>query len=149
MRQDEQVSRYEVNRNVRTIMTRHDADLTRIEYSFMGSTVYLSGDLVRLDGDFSAQEIEAIAREISALPHVRDMQCDLNSWMVGSSGDSWQVTRTRKPVAATGVARQTGSLGDSTVIIEKVEDLTVVLEDIKTDSAKDEEEKFVGSTNPK
>ena len=71
MRQDEQVSRYEVNRNVRMVITRHDADLTRIDYSFMGSTIYLNGDLVRPNGDFTAQEIENIAKELSALPRVR------------------------------------------------------------------------------
>jgi hypothetical protein len=137
MRQDEQVSRYEVNRNVKMIITRNDADLTRIDYSFMGNTVYLYGDLVKPDGDFSAQEIEALAREISALPHVRDIQLNLNNWMVVSSGDSWQFTRTTKSVATKGAARQAGSLGDSTVVIEKMEDLTVVLEDIKADSKKE------------
>ena len=71
MRQDDQVSRYEVNRNVRIVIARHDADLTRIEYSFMGSTVYLSGDLVRPNGEFNAHEIENIAKELAAIPHVR------------------------------------------------------------------------------
>ena len=77
MRQDEQVSRYEVNRNVRMVITRHDADLTRIDYSFMGSTIYLNGDLVRPNGDFTAQEIENIAKELSALPHVRSIQFEI------------------------------------------------------------------------
>jgi hypothetical protein len=149
MRQDEQVSRYEINRNVRTILTRHDADLTRIDYSFIGSTVYLSGDLVRPDRDFSAQEIEIIAREISTLRHVRDIQFDLNNWVVDSSGDSRQVTRTRKTVATTGAAHRTGSLDDSTVVIEKAEKLTDVLNDLKADSKKEEEKKFVGSTGPR
>jgi hypothetical protein len=149
MRQDEQVSRYEINRNVRMIFTRHDADLTKIDYSFIGSTVYLSGDLVRPDRDFSAQEIEVIAREISALPHVRDIQFDLNNWVLASSGDSWQVNRTMKTVATTGAAHRTGSLEDSTVVIEKVEKLTDVLDDLKADSKKEGEEKFVGPTGPK
>lgn len=134
MRQHEQVSRYEINRNVRMVFTRHDADLTRIDYSFMGSTVYLDGDIVKPDGDFPIQEIEAIAREISALPHVRDIQFNLNNFIVVSSGDSWQVTKMKKSVATTGTA---GSLSDSTVVIEKAEDLKVVLDDIKADSKKE------------
>ena len=149
MQQHEQVSRYEINRNVRMIFTRHDADLTKIDYSFTGSTVYLNGDLVRPDSDFPIQEIEAIAREISALPHVRDIQFDLNNWVVVSSGDAWQINRTRKSAAAKGAAHREGSLGDSTVVIEKVEDLTVVLEDLDADSKKEEGEKFAGSTGPK
>lgn len=142
MQQDEQVSRYEINRNVRMIFTRHDADLTKIDYSFTGSTVYLNGDLVRPDGDFSAQEIEAIAREILALPHVRDVQFDLINWVVASSGDSWQINRTKKSAAATRVAHRTGSLEDSTVVIDKVEDLMDVLEDLDADSKKEAGEKF-------
>lgn len=135
MPQNEQVSRYEVNRNVRMVFTRHDADLTRIDYSFMGSTVYLDGDIVKTDGDFSLQEIETIAREISALPHVRDVQFNLNNLTVVPYGDSWQVTRTLKSVAATGTADYSI---DSTVVIEKAEELKDVLEDIQADSKNEE-----------
>ncbi len=131
MRQDEKVSRYEVNRNVRMVFTRHDADLTRIDYSFMGSTVYFNGDLVRANGDFSAQEIESIAREISALPHVRDMHFDLNNWVVASSGDSsWQVNRSKKAGSIKGTTNQTGS-SDATVVIKKTEELQDVLAHLK------------------
>jgi hypothetical protein len=134
MRQEEQVSRYEVNRNVRMVITRHDADLTRIDYSFMGSTVYLNGDLVRPDRDFSAKEIEIIVREISALPHVRDIHFDLNNWMVASSGDSWRVNRVRKAVGTRGAAHRTGLTDDATVVIEKAEDLKVVLDELEAKS---------------
>jgi hypothetical protein len=131
MRQDEKVSRYEVNRNVRMVFARHDADLTRIDYSFMGTTVYFNGDLVRTNGDFSAQEIESIAREISALPHVRDMHFDLNNWVVASSGDSsWQVNRSKKAGSIKGTANQAGS-SDATVVIKKTEELQDVLADLK------------------
>lgn len=131
MRQDEKVSRYEVNRNVRMVLTRHDADLTRIDYSFMGSTVYCNGDLVRSNGDFSAQEIESIARELSALPHVRDMHFDLNNWVVASSGDSsWQVNRSKKAGIIKGTTTQAGS-SDATVVIKKAEELQDVLADLK------------------
>ena len=142
---DDQVSRYEINRKVRMVFTRHDADLTKIDYSFMGSTVYLYGDLVRLDSDYSDKEIEFIIREIAALPHVRDMQFDLNNWLVVPSGDSWQITKTMKS-AVTRAAGQSGSLGDSTVVIDKAEKLTDVLDDLKSDSKKEEDD---GPTHPK
>ena len=137
MQQSEQVSRYEVNRNVRMVITHHDADMTKIDYSFTGNTVYIYGDLVKPDGDFSVQEIESLAREISALPHVRDIQFNLNSLTVVSSDGSWQVTRTSKSKAPTGAAQQGGSLGDSTVVIEQAERLTTVLDDLKADSKKE------------
>ncbi len=133
MNHNDQVSRYEVNRNGRIIFTRHDADMTRIDTSFMGNTVYLYGDLARHDGDFSPQEIEVMAKELSALPHVRDIQFNLNNWLVLSSGDSWKVSLTRKS-SSPGVVRQGGNLADSTTIIEKAEDLEVVIDDITRES---------------
>ncbi|MGV8056481.1 MAG: hypothetical protein AB2L12_00365 [Smithellaceae bacterium] len=138
MRQDEQVSRYEINRNVRMVFTRHDVDLTRIDYSFMGNTVYLYGDLIKPAGDFSAQEIENIVREIAALPHVRDIQFDLNNWILVSSGNAWQVTRNKKSASTKQAAHPGGSLGDSTVVIEKAEELKVVLDDLQANSKKED-----------
>lgn len=150
MQQDEQVSRYEVNRNVRMVLIRHDADLTGIDYSFIGNTVYFYGDLVKLSGDFSVQEIEALAREISALPHVREIQFHFNNWMVASSGDSWQVVRTKKKsVANVGASYQTGTSGDSTIVIEKAEKLINVLKDLEKGSKKEKEENVTGSAPPK
>ncbi|MGD0022230.1 MAG: hypothetical protein ABSC54_08005 [Smithellaceae bacterium] len=142
---DEQVSRYEVNRNVRTILTRHDVDLTRIDYSFMGNTVYLYGDLVRPNGDYSVSEIESIIREIAVLSQVRDIQFDLNNWVVVPSGESWQITKPKKS-AVKRVVTQPGALGDSTVVIDKAENLTDVLDDLESDSKKEEDDK---RTNPK
>jgi hypothetical protein len=127
------------------VLTRHDVDLTRIDYSFMGNTVYLYGDLVRPDGDYSAKEIDFIVGEIAALPHVRDIQFDLNNWLVVTSGDSWQITKTMKS-AVTRAADQSGSLGDSTVVIDKAEKLTDVLDDLESDSKKEEDD---GPTKPK
>lgn len=131
MNQNKEVSRYEVNRNVRMVITRHDVDMTRIDYSFMGSTVYLNGDLVRLDGDFSPKEIEIIAKEIAALPHVRDIHFELNNWMVASSGDSWEIKLRKKETGAKKGVYQTGLSDDATVVIEKDEDLEVVLDEIE------------------
>jgi len=136
---EEQVSRYEVNRKVRMIFARHDADLSKIDYSFMGSSVYLYGDLVRSDRDYSAQEIESIAREISALPQVRDIQFELNNWVILSSGESWQINKTKKSVVLPST-RQPGALGDSTIVIDKAEKLTDVLDDIELNLNKDKEE---------
>jgi len=136
---EDQVSRYEVNRKVRMIFTRHDADLSKIDYSFMGSSVYLYGDLVRPDRDYSAQEIESIAREISALPHVRDIQFELNNWVILSSGESWQINKTKKSVVLPST-RQPGALGDSTIVIDKAEKLTDVLDDIELNLNKDKED---------
>lgn len=138
MRQDEQVFRYEVNQNVRMVLIRHDVELTKIDYSFIGNTIYLDGDLVKPSGDFSVQEIEALASEISTLSHVQDIQFNLNNWMVTFSRYSWKITRTGKSVATAAAAYQAGTLDDSTTVIGKAEKLMDVLKDIKTDSKKEE-----------
>src|SRR4030066_499382 len=109
MSPDEKVSRYEINRNVRMIFARHDADLTKIDYSFTGSTVYLYGDLIRPAGDYTAKEIELIVREISVLPHVHDVHFDLNNWVVLSAEGSWQISKTRKSTVKS-AAYQPGAL---------------------------------------
>jgi hypothetical protein len=134
MSPEDQMSRYEINRNVRMILTRHDADLTRIDYSCTGGTVYLYGDLVRQDRDYLAKEIDVIAREITALPRVRDIQIDFNNWLVVSSGDSWKITKKRESIKR--AASQSGAVEDSTVIIDNTEKLVDVLEDLDPESKK-------------
>jgi hypothetical protein len=143
---DDQVSRYEINQHVRMVLTRHDVDLTRIDYSSTGNTVYLYGDLVRPERDYSVSEIEVIVGEIAALPQVRNIQFDFNNWLVIPSGDSWQITKTRKSTV-TRATDQSGSLGDSTVVIDKAENLADVLDDLESDSKKEEDDD--GSTHPK
>lgn len=144
MRQGEQVSRYEVNRNVRMILTRHEADLARVDFSFMGSTVYLYGDLTKTDGEFAAKAVEYIAREISALPHVRDVQFNLNNWTVSPSGDSWQINRTVKAATDKGKVYQTAT-ADSTVVINRAEDLSDVMEEINAKTTKEDEKNKSGN----
>jgi hypothetical protein len=139
MAQNNSVSRYEVNQKVRMVFARHEADLSMIDYSFMGSTVYLYGDLVRQERDYSAKEIEAIVRDISAIPQVRDIQFDLNNWVVLSAEGSWQINKTRK-TTLTRAAGQAGALGDSTVIIDKPEELRDVLDDIELNLKKDDKD---------
>ena len=141
MPQTETPSRYEINQKVRMIFTRHDADLSKIDYSFMGATVYLSGELAQPDRDYSHKEIENIVSEISAIPQVRDIQFDLSNWMVLSAEDSWQISQTRKS-AVTSAAQQ-GALVDSTIVIDKSESLTDVLDDLELNLNKENK----GETN--
>ena len=84
--------------------------------------------------------------EIAALPHVRDTQFDLNNWVVVASGNSWQITTKAKKSAPTRAAALSGSSDDSTVVIDKAEKLTDVLDDLGADSKKEEDD---GPTHPK
>ena len=141
MPQTETPSRYEINQKVRMFFPRHDADLSKIDYSFMGATVYLSGELAQPDRDYSHKEIENIVKEISAIPQVRDIQFDLSNWMVLSAEGSWQISQTRKSVVTS--AAQQGALVDSTIVIDKSESLTDVLDDLELNLNKENK----GETN--
>jgi hypothetical protein len=131
---EDQLTRYEINRNVRMVLARHDADLTRVDYSCTGGTVYLYGDLIKDYRDYSPKEIDSIVGEIAALPHVRDVQFDFNNWLVVSSGNSWRITKIGKPA----MTRAAGSVEDTTVVIDNAEKLTDVLDDLAPDSKKEE-----------
>jgi hypothetical protein len=52
-----ELSRYEINRKIRQVLVSHNADMTKISYSFVHRTVYVSGSLVReSQGEFSLSE---------------------------------------------------------------------------------------------
>jgi hypothetical protein len=133
---ENQASRYEVNRSVRTVLARHDVDLSRLDYSYIGGTVYLYGDLLKsTEGEFTPATIEVLAREVTGLPHVRDLQCDLNNWTILTSSGSWQVTKRKKPSAGYGASLGGAGSTDSTVVIEKPEPLSKVVEEITKQEA--------------
>jgi hypothetical protein len=132
MSQNEQVSRYEVNRSVRMVITRHDVDLSRIDFSYMGRTVYFNGELARQDREFSAREVENIIKEITALPYVMDIHFDLQNWMIASSGGSWDIKPLKKSTGNKSAPRLS-SFADSTIIIDEAENLRDVLDDIEAE----------------
>lgn len=112
---------------------RPDLSFSGVRFCILNSrsTVYLSGDLVRSNGEFTAREIENIARELAALSHVRSLQFALNNWIVDMSGDSWQVHRVRKTAGPKGTAGQTGVSDDTIFVIEREEDLQDIINDIE------------------
>lgn len=129
------VSRYEVNRQVRMALNRYDIDLTRVDYSCIGGTVYLSGELLKADNDdITTAAMESMFKEIARISGVRNVQTDLKNWSVSREGGSWQITRSRKKPRDEGVqAVQHGGTGESAadVKIEKSEEIAAVLKDIQ------------------
>jgi hypothetical protein len=78
-------SRYEINRKIRQVLVSHNADMTRINYSFVNKTVYMYGSLVReSQGEFSLPVIESIIRELMKLPRVQKIQFDLDNWAISN-----------------------------------------------------------------
>ncbi len=80
-----EISRYEINRKIRQVLVSHNADMTKINYSFIHRTVYMSGNLVReSQGEFSLSVIEAMIRELMKLPRVQKIQLDLENWIISN-----------------------------------------------------------------
>ncbi|MGD8367565.1 MAG: hypothetical protein PVG78_07985 [Desulfobacterales bacterium] len=75
--------RYEINRKIKAVLIRHAVDITEMQYSNTGKVVYLFGKLVKdPTGDFKAAEVEALIREIAAIPEVQDISFELSNWTV-------------------------------------------------------------------
>jgi hypothetical protein len=84
--------RYKVNREIKTVLVRNAADLSRLSFSFSGRTASIRGELIKVDNSqFPVSQIEELARDISRLPAVRELYFDLTNWDITSTGDSWQV----------------------------------------------------------
>jgi len=87
-----QISRYELNRMVRQVLIRHAVDLTQLQYSSSGETVYLYGYLLKdSDGKFSPVTIETMVKELARLPYVKSIQFDLHNWVISSDIGTWQI----------------------------------------------------------
>jgi hypothetical protein len=94
--------RYEINRKIRQVLVSHNADMTKINYSFIHKTVYMFGSLVReSQGEFSLPIIEAIIRELMKLPRVHKIQFDLDNWVISNEpGDLNIVKKGLGPVSS-------------------------------------------------
>ena len=96
MSQKKQVSRYEINRLVKQVLVRYAVDLTELQFSCSGETVYLYGNLFKdSEGAFTPLGIETLVKELSRLPFVKQLQWDLNNWYISGELGSWQITKRR------------------------------------------------------
>ncbi len=120
-------SRYEINRLVRGILTRHGIDLEGLALSSSASLVYLNGFLKRFAGtDLAPADIDLIFKEIEQIPVVRGIIADLDNWVVTGSDGTWFFTpkgRSRRPTAS--------PAGQEDYRIKKEERLADVLTDIQ------------------
>ncbi|MFW5887952.1 MAG: hypothetical protein ACOCUH_04070 [Bacteriovoracia bacterium] len=76
-----QMSRFELNKNVRTVLQRNHVDLTQLQFSCAGSKLNMYGTLLKDGGsEFSAQAVEAMMKEMQAIPGLRDIATELSNW---------------------------------------------------------------------
>lgn len=78
-----EINRYQVNQEASAVLVRSGADLARLFYSFTGSTLYLSGSLLREPaGQFTPEEVRGLAAELLRHPHIKNLQFELDNWTV-------------------------------------------------------------------
>lgn len=125
--------RCDVNREIKNVLIRHSVSLSEINYSFIGSTVYLYGAL-RKDpvGEFTPANIELLLRDLHRIDQVRNLQIDLENWSITTDVVSW-IIRKRKEVTMVGQERPDHVIIDGS---EKVED---VLKEIREKPEEPEE----------
>lgn len=128
-------SRYEMNRQVKTILIQHSADLCIIDYSYIGGTVYLSGTIQKNTcAEFTPAEIEDLANDISRLNGVRDIQFDLDNWVLIRGRRAWQIMKKKSrsaPLSPFSPGQAGAVSTDVTLEIKRQEKLAEVIKDIK------------------
>ncbi len=122
-----EVTRYDVNRQVRSVLVRHAVDLSRLGYSYSGRTVFFWGSL-RKDhgGEFDLGTVEALVRDLYGLPYGQGLQFDLDDWTVSYEAGSLIIAK-RKVLAA--------SASPDALVIEKEERIEDVLREIEEQQA--------------
>ncbi len=98
-------SRYEINRKIRHILVSHNADMTKIIYSFVHRTVYLNGSLVKESHEeFNIVIIKGIIAELMKLPRVQKVQFDLDNWLINSEPGELNIVK-KKGIGGTHIPR--------------------------------------------
>jgi hypothetical protein len=86
--------RYQVNRGIKTALVRHYADLSSLDFSTIGFTVYFSGTLKKdPSGEFTVSGLESMLREIVRIPGVHGLQADLDNWVISYTGAGFELHR--------------------------------------------------------
>jgi hypothetical protein len=126
---DDAPTRYEMNRLVRNVLTRHRADLELISISCTARLVYLYGYLVKTTKPgYKPAEVDLIFREIEQIPMVRGIEAELENWTISVSRGTgtWLVVPKRRVLQPS-----TAAADQEEHRIEEVEDIRDVLDDIE------------------
>jgi hypothetical protein len=124
---DDAPMRYEMNRLVRNVLTRHRADLELISISCTARLVYLYGYLVKTTKPgYKPAEVDLILREIEQIPLVRGLEADLDNWTISASRGTgtWLIVPKRR------VLQPAAAAGQEDHRIEDAEDIQDVLGDL-------------------
>jgi len=89
----EKISRYDINRRVKMILSRHAVDLSHLHYSSAGRTVYIYGTLLKdPEGDFEISEIRTIISELNTIPEIQGLDFDISNWTLSYEPGAMVIT---------------------------------------------------------
>lgn len=92
-----QLARYEINRQVKMVLTRHAVNLETLSISSSNSLVYLYGVLQEESGrDFTVKDIDNIFTEIEHIHNVKGIIPDLDNWTISNLEGSWHACSHRR-----------------------------------------------------
>ena len=127
-----ETSRYDVNRQVKTVLVRHAVDLSSLGFSYSGRVVHFWGSLKKdPSGNFALASVESLVRELQSLPYGQTLQFDLDDWNISNEAGLLLVSRRRLT---------TISVFDKPVVIDREEKLEDVLREIAKDKEKSEQD---------
>lgn len=87
-----EINRYKVNQMAQACLVRHAADLSKLQFSFTGQGLHLSGLLRKTPtGEYTVEDVRALMDELSRLDHVRYLQAELDNWAVAQEFGAWDV----------------------------------------------------------
>lgn len=97
------LSRYEINRAVNSLLTRHDIDLSLLNVSSSTTLVHLGGVLMKgTGGDLRPTDIDLIFTEIRRIRQVRGIVADLENWIITNIDGGWQAIPVKQASRTTG-----------------------------------------------
>lgn len=89
--QKNQLTRYEINRQVKMVLTRHAVNLEMLSISCSNSLVYLYGVLQEESGrDFTVTNIDNMFKEIERISNVKGIIADFENWTISNSDGTWR-----------------------------------------------------------
>jgi sigma54-dependent transcription regulator len=88
------VQRYQMNSNVKYVLVRHAADLSKLQFSFSGKVLYIYGLLAKDPaGEMNKKEVSAMVDELARIPRLQAIQFDLSNWNIASTLESWDISK--------------------------------------------------------
>ena len=96
----DELFRYEINTRVRQILVSCNVDMTKINYSCIKKTIYVYGNLTKTSyEEFGITDIKNLVAELMKLPHVRDVQFDLENWFISTETGELNIVKGKKQIA--------------------------------------------------